>query len=343
MISVCIPTYYNRASLLKESIRSVLEQSFPDFELIILNDGSTDNTEETVETFQDSRIKYLENERNLGYIASINKLAQLAKADWVMFLSDDDILLPDCLQTMNKTILENENKEIGFVVPQTVNISSKGKTIFTPKLQLENKDYLVLNPKEFIFNYTLCGRKVLGQYRFNTCFPGTLFKKQIFLERGGSCPALPVAHDLFISAKICLKYPVIVIDKPLIKYRSQQDRGVSSNLSRQGEFLNEYLNYLNLLFDFIEKEDLKFDYDFKKYCFDSLVKYLFAVNGGLVKLGARFAGSYQGRLKKIREYIRFGIKQNKKLFFCPGFYISILASLLPQKLLILTAKLVKRI
>ncbi|MBU4466992.1 glycosyltransferase [Patescibacteria group bacterium] len=343
LISICIPTYYNRASYLKESISSVLGQTYPDFELIILNDGSTDNTSEIIKAFQDPRIRYLENENHLGYIASINKGASLAKGDWIMFLSDDDVLLPEALATLAKTVFESQIKEIGLVVPQTININSAGKTISVPKLQLNGKEYLVLKPKEFIPNYTLYGKKIQSKYRFNTCFPSTLFKKQVFIEMGGSCPLVPVAHDLLIAAKICLKYPVVVIDQPLIKYRVHENPGVSSGLSRQGKFLTEYLNYLNLLFDFVEKQNIEFGYNFKQYCFDSLIKYLFAVDGGLARLGMRYQAPYSKRLKKIIEYVCFGISQKKGLFLSPSFYGAVLISLLPQKLLFKIARFYKKI
>ena len=330
-ISICLPTY-NRAFFLKESIKSVLEQKYSCSELIIINDGSSDNTEEVIKSFKGKRIRYLKNEKNLGYISSINKATAQVKGDWIMHLSDDDLLLPDALKLLAKAISENQNKQIGFVVPQTININSKGKVISIPKSQLDNKEYLILEPKEFIPNYTLYGKKIREKYRFNTCFPATLFNKKTFIKMGMSCPQLPVAHDLLIAAKICLKYPIIVIDKPSIKYRIHESWG--SGLNQRGEFLEEYLRYLNLLFDFVKNEKIKFDYDFEKYCCHSLINYLFSLDGGLIRLAARYQGPYQERLKRISQYIRFGLSKEKNQFFRPAFYFSILASLLPQKLLL---------
>ena len=70
-VSVIIPTF-NRARLLARSINSVLEQTYQDFEIIIIDDASTDNTEEIVKTYKDSRLTYLKHERNQGGSAARN-------------------------------------------------------------------------------------------------------------------------------------------------------------------------------------------------------------------------------------------------------------------------------
>lgn len=92
-VSVLIPVY-NGASFLKDTINSILNQSFTDFELILLNDASPDNSEEIIKTFTDSRIKYFHNEQNMGISASRNKLMDLAQGEYMVVMDDDDISLP---------------------------------------------------------------------------------------------------------------------------------------------------------------------------------------------------------------------------------------------------------
>ena len=89
-VSILLPVY-NVSAYLGEAIRSILQQSFTDFELIILNDGSTDETENVVLSFSDKRIRYIINEHNSGLIYTLNKGIDLATAEWIARMDGDDI------------------------------------------------------------------------------------------------------------------------------------------------------------------------------------------------------------------------------------------------------------
>lgn len=113
MISVIVPTY-NRAKEIPRSIESILNQTYRDFELIIIDDGSTDNTREIVEAYQDKRIRYIENTtskhgasvaRNIGLKASMG--------DYITFNDSDDVLYPDKLEKQ-LNFLEGEKADITF-------------------------------------------------------------------------------------------------------------------------------------------------------------------------------------------------------------------------------------
>ena len=95
LFSVVIPSY-NRASLIRRSIDSVLSQSVTDFEIIIVDDGSTDNTEEVIKTIGDPRVVYLKQE-NKGATAARNNGVRHAKGDYVSFLDSDDVWYPTTL------------------------------------------------------------------------------------------------------------------------------------------------------------------------------------------------------------------------------------------------------
>ena len=96
-VSVIIPTY-NRSVLLPRSIRSVLNQTFQDFELIVVDDGSTDNTEEVVRGFEDKRIRYIQHEENKGGSAARNTGVKVAQGEYIALLDDDDEWLPEKLE-----------------------------------------------------------------------------------------------------------------------------------------------------------------------------------------------------------------------------------------------------
>ena len=96
LISVIIPAY-NHAKYLSEAIQSVLNQTYQNFEILIVDDGSTDNTRQVVQNYTDQRIKYIYQE-NRGLAASRNAGLRVTQGEYVAFLDADDIFLPHKLE-----------------------------------------------------------------------------------------------------------------------------------------------------------------------------------------------------------------------------------------------------
>jgi len=96
LVSIIMPSY-NTAPYIKETIQSVLNQTYTNWELIIVDDCSTDNTKEIIEEINDERIRYFENEVNSGAAVSRNKALRETKGQWIAFLDSDDLWLPNKL------------------------------------------------------------------------------------------------------------------------------------------------------------------------------------------------------------------------------------------------------
>lgn len=111
-VSVCIPTY-NRSHYLKYSIECVLNQTYTDFELIICDDGSPDNTTEVVESYSDSRIHYIRHPQNIGRSRNMRSGFEAATGDYFIKFDDDDGLTPEFLEK-TVTILDNHT-QVDFV------------------------------------------------------------------------------------------------------------------------------------------------------------------------------------------------------------------------------------
>ncbi len=104
LISVIIPTY-NRVFLLIETVNSILEQTYNNFEIIIVSDGSTDNTKDEIFKLKDSRIKFLELDKNYGYPAKArNEGIKQSKGDFIAFCDDDDLWERDKLKKQVRLI-----------------------------------------------------------------------------------------------------------------------------------------------------------------------------------------------------------------------------------------------
>ncbi len=161
--SVIVPTY-NRAELLKKTIRSFLDQRFPGFEMIIVDDGGKDNSKEIVESFHDPRIRYYWKE-NAERGAARNYGAALARGQWVNFFDSDDLAYPNHLETAHTYVLNEPGAKV-FHTSYDWKDMDTGKvfqlSVFTGELnpRIRNKNCLSCN-NVFIEKATA------AQYRFS--------------------------------------------------------------------------------------------------------------------------------------------------------------------------------
>ena len=113
-VSVCIPTYRGRVTI-GPAIESVLAQSLSDFELIVIDDGSPDDTRAIVEGFADPRLIYVRNEHNLGPQGNWNRCLELARGKYFKLLPHDDLLHPHCLERQVAVLDTDRNQRIALV------------------------------------------------------------------------------------------------------------------------------------------------------------------------------------------------------------------------------------
>jgi len=124
-ISVIIPTY-NRADMVGRAVQSVLNQTYQDFEIIIIDDGSTDSTEEIIRGFHDPRIRYIRHERNRGGSAARNSGICAAQGEYIAFLDSDDEWLPQKLEKQFY-LFKTQNPEIAVVYTAYAIVDERGR------------------------------------------------------------------------------------------------------------------------------------------------------------------------------------------------------------------------
>lgn len=112
-VSVLMPVYKTNKVYLKEAIESILNQTFRDFEFLILDDCPEDDRESVVKYYNDKRIKYIKNEKNLGITPSRNKLINMAKGEYLAVFDHDDISLPERLEKQAKYL--DNHSDVGVV------------------------------------------------------------------------------------------------------------------------------------------------------------------------------------------------------------------------------------
>ena len=125
---MCIPTYRGRATI-GAAIESVLAQSLDDFELIVIDDGSPDDTDAIVERFSDSRLVYLRNERNLGPQGNWNRCLEEAQGKYFKLLPHDDQLHPNCLERQVAILDTDHDQSIALVFSARDVIGPDGRVL----------------------------------------------------------------------------------------------------------------------------------------------------------------------------------------------------------------------
>jgi len=127
-VSVCIPAY-NGEEFIEEAIRSVLGQSFGDFDLVVIDDGSMDGTVDVARGFSDPRIRIIVNPRNLGQGENWNKALDEARGEYFKLLPQDDFLYPDCLRRQIEVFDDAANSGVALVCGARNIVDRKGRVL----------------------------------------------------------------------------------------------------------------------------------------------------------------------------------------------------------------------
>lgn len=204
-VSIVIPAY-NHERYVGEAIRSVLDQTFQDFELIIINDGSTDNTEAEILKFKDDRIRYY-SQQNHGLSATLNRGIELARGEFFNFLPSDDAFFPEKLATQLEVFKDRPDVGVVFAYPQLVD--AEGREIKEgPEAQWA---IVPFETKEEIFP-ALFERDFLSA-------PTALIKMDCFKAVGMFDESLKYIQDYDMWMRILKCYDLRLIKEPLLKYR----------------------------------------------------------------------------------------------------------------------------
>lgn len=185
-ISVCIPLF-NGMPYIREAIQSVMEQTYPDWELVITDDGSTDGSREVVQSFQDSRIRYLPNPTRLGAEGNWNRCVAEARGEYVKLLCHDDRIHPDCLSRQFAALESPGNASASFVACARRVIGPNGHKIITTRWK--QKDTLIAAGRA-LRAIVRSGRNPVGE----PC--AVLFRRSDWERLGGFSAVHPYVIDL---------------------------------------------------------------------------------------------------------------------------------------------------
>lgn len=193
-VSIIIPTY-NRPAFTKKAVGSVLAQTFRDFELIVVDDGSTDGTTEAVEGFSDERLR-VHHMNNRGPGPARNAGIELASAQYIAFLDSDDAWVPEKLQRQ----LDAMNDRPEYTLSHTEEVWYKGTRLVKPQRVHRKREGDL-----FQWSLKLC----------SISMSTVIVKRELFAEVGTFDPGLEVCEDYDLWLRVTARHRVLLVDAPL--------------------------------------------------------------------------------------------------------------------------------
>ena len=195
LVSVIMPSW-NTGKFIAESIQSVINQTYKNWELIIVDDCSTDNTDEIVNSFKDERIRYFKNTKNSGAAVTRNRALREAKGEWISFLDSDDLWKPEKLEKQLHFMDEH-----GYV--------------------FSYHDYVKIDEESQPLNVYVTGPEVVTKNKmYNYGYPGCL----TFMYNAKAMGLIQIKdikknNDYAILLKLCKKADCYLLKENLAQYR----------------------------------------------------------------------------------------------------------------------------
>lgn len=212
MVSVIIPSY-NRGYCITKSIQSVLDQTYTDLEVLVIDDGSTDDTEKIVNSFKDKRIRYIKLETNQGVSNARNVGMQEARGDYIAFQDSDDYWASDKLEKQISSIKEND---ADFSYTYIKHILPDGKKVIVPD---ENGP---LDEKNGDIYVRLLWENMVGA-------PTLLMKKICFESVGEFDINLPALEDWDYALRLAKNYKASFVPEALFE-ATYSEKSISRNV-----------------------------------------------------------------------------------------------------------------
>lgn len=226
LVSICLPTYNGEKSL-RNAVASVLAQTWTDFELIAVDDHSTDRTPDVLSAFRDPRLTVVRNPANLGPEGNWNRALSLARGKYVKLFHQDDLLAPDCL-ARQVAVLERHDTAVLALSSRTI-LSAAGAPITVRGAPW--KEGLV-TAQAAVTACVRAGTNVLGEPSAG------LFRRETALKAGAFDGSIPYLIDLDYWMRLLRFGPAYYLPAPLASFRiSAGSCSVAMRRRQAGEFI----------------------------------------------------------------------------------------------------------
>lgn len=242
LVSVIVPNY-NHAAYLYKRLRSVLDQTYTNFECIVLDDASTDNSVEIIQDFlaKDERISFIASDKNSGSpFIQWNKGVQLAKGAFIWIAESDDVADTRFLETMVKQLDENPAAALAYC--QSYKMDSSGNITGS---WLEWTDDM--DADLFKADFKMNGIPYIERFLVNrNTIPNAsavVFRKAVYNEIQGANETIPTSSDWLTWLKMLLNYNLVFVAKSLNFFRYHQDSVIAKAHTRESKVYEPEFDY----------------------------------------------------------------------------------------------------
>jgi glycosyltransferase involved in cell wall biosynthesis len=209
VLSVCVPVY-NGARFLAESLNSLLAQDFIEYELVVVDDCSTDNSAAVIAGYKDQRLRSFRNERRLGLVGNWNRCLQLARGRYLTLFHQDDVMQQHNLK--QKVELLDRHPTVGMVYSNVRIIDADGRIQMDHwPIPMEPNSDTVISGKDFFV-------RLITGYNL-ACCPSVIFRRECYVQLGPFDPRLSFTADWEMWLRIALHFDVAYLRTPLVHYR----------------------------------------------------------------------------------------------------------------------------
>lgn len=214
LVSVAIPAH-NGAKHLRPSIESVLAQSFTEFELVLIDDFSRDETWAIAQEYarRDLRVSVVRNSKTLGLVGNFNRCLELAKGRYVCVWHQDDVMLPQNIE--HKVALLDANAQVGFVHSNVLLIDDQAQ-VMSEHWELDSRRDYIVPGREFFLKMIQPGKNYV-------CCPSVLARRECYEKLGHFRSELYFTCDWEMWMRISLYYDVACLGAPLVHFRRHKD------------------------------------------------------------------------------------------------------------------------
>jgi glycosyltransferase involved in cell wall biosynthesis len=228
-VSVCIPTYRGAAHI-AETIESALAQTFADFELVIVDDASPDETGQVVARYRDARLRYVRSEHNAGVEENWNRCLRFARGRYFKLLPHDDLIAPDCLARQVAVLEADKDERLALVFCARRIIDSRSRALMTRRYRGSSSG--VIPGRAAVRSCIRSGANLLGEPG------GVLFRTALARRVGAFDASLRIVTDLDYWVRLLLHGDAYYLPERLASFRvSQGAWSVAIGAAQAAEFL----------------------------------------------------------------------------------------------------------